>query len=393
MGQLHDPLQPLHQLLKGSGEAGLRARGCPAHGPGVRHHVRAHRLPHGATHVAQVQELGFVGGAQEGRADHQVDLCAGVSLLPPPRGPCPASGKAVSQSRGVGRRLTSLPGTGPTCRVGSREARWASCSLNAFSFSSCWLQQSRRRAPALGELPGPGHPRKEAPTRAPMGASSSHHAGLGRPVPAGAPRPPNVQRCSRGPSPLHGFQERLLSLGELLLQTARMPHVPWLRRTSALCQGVGGHPWVQGGVRCPTGPPTCMPLKRALMAVSSWLALLRTSSIMALRRTMASRVDVCSSFTACPGWRGGCGAAAASMPRPRAPRAHLPAPPGPASRSPARTPSRCRCSAPGSPCGGGREGTAGVGDAGTGGRGDTHPCMSLKQLMQSMDFFSVENMM
>lgn len=158
-------------------------------------------------------------------------------------------------------------------------------------------------------------------------------------------------------------------------------------------KGLVGTHGCKEGMRCPTGPPTCMPLKRALMAVSSWLALLRTSSIMALRRTMASRVDVCSSFTACPGWRGGCGAAVASVPRPRAPRAHLPAPPGPASRSPARTPSRCRCSAPGSPCGGGCEGTAGVGDAGTGGRRDTHPCMSLKQLMQSMDFFSVENMM
>lgn len=178
----------------------------------------------------------------------------GVTAATSP-GPLPGFWEGRFPEPGVGRRLASLPGMGPTCRVGSREARWASCSLNAFSFSSCWLQQSRRRAPALGELPGPGHPRKEAPTRAPMGASSSHHAGLGGPVPAGAPRPPNMQRCSRGPSPLHGFQERLLSLGELLLQTARMPHVPWLRRTSAPCQGVGGHPWVQGGDALPHRAP------------------------------------------------------------------------------------------------------------------------------------------
>lgn len=90
-------------------------------------------------------------------------------------------------------------------------------------------------------------------------------------------------------------------------------------------KGLVGTHGCREGMRCPTGPPTCMPLKRALMAVSSWLALLRTSSIMALRRTMASRVDVCSSFTACPGWRGGCGAAAASVPRPRAPRSPAPA--------------------------------------------------------------------
>lgn len=40
---------------------------------------------------------------------------------------------------------------GPTCRVGSREARWASCSLNAFSFSSCWLC---RAGAGHEELPG-----------------------------------------------------------------------------------------------------------------------------------------------------------------------------------------------------------------------------------------------
>lgn len=70
-----------------------------------------------------------------------------------------------------------------------------------------------------------------------------------------------------------------------------------------------------------------------------------------------------------------------------------PSPPGPAAGIPACTPSRCRCSALGSPCGHGGQGTGRDGARGGHGAGAAHPCMSLKQLMQSMDFFSVENMM
>lgn len=74
MRQLDDPLQPLHQLLEGSGEVGSGLHGVLA---------PRHRVLHSAsaTHIAQVEELGFVGRAQEGRADHQVDLCTVVSLL------------------------------------------------------------------------------------------------------------------------------------------------------------------------------------------------------------------------------------------------------------------------------------------------------------------------
>lgn len=32
-----------------------------------------------------------------------------------------------------------------TCRVGSKEARWASCSLKALSFSSYWLGEGQAR--------------------------------------------------------------------------------------------------------------------------------------------------------------------------------------------------------------------------------------------------------
>lgn len=172
--------------------------------------------------------------------------------------------------------------------------------------------------------------------------------------------------------------------------------------TAALCPAAtpvpshcpGSVPRAQG-LMCGWLPRTCMRLKRELMAASSSLALLRTSSIMALSRTMASRVDVCSSFTACPGWRGGCSARDSTAP-PRHPHTPQPCPPslpGPAAGSPACTPSQCRCSVPGSPCRHRHQGKAQDGAHSKHGAGATHPCMSLKQLMQSMDFFSVENMM
>lgn len=338
------------------GQPGTAAGGtrCPAVG-------RSGCLPSaGTTHVAQVQELGFVGGAQEGRAGHQVDLCAGGVT----------AGTAATPGA-----VAALPS--PTCRVGSREARWASCSLNAFSFSSCWLRQSRAWHSCGG-------------------AAGSHWHPI---MPRDGGDAPRRGGSACVPAPLHGFQECLLPLGELLLQTARPPRVTQATPLASRCPSSAvplGHPGVQGVGWRPL-PRTCMRPKRELMAASSSLALLRTSSIMALRRTMASRVDVCSSFTA---WRsGGVAVALPAAPQPRAPRlpeTHRPcppSPPGPAAGSPACTPSRCRCSAPGSPCGHGRQGTAwGTGGGGCG-AGTAHPCMSLKQLMQSMDFFSVENMM
>lgn len=43
-----------------------------------------------------------------------------------------------------------------TCRVGSKEARWASCSLKALSFSSYWLGEGQARLFGLrGAVPAP----------------------------------------------------------------------------------------------------------------------------------------------------------------------------------------------------------------------------------------------
>lgn len=57
--QFDDPLQPLHQLLEGSVEVGSGLCEVPA----PQHHVLRSVS---TTHIAQVEELGFVGGAQEG---------------------------------------------------------------------------------------------------------------------------------------------------------------------------------------------------------------------------------------------------------------------------------------------------------------------------------------
>lgn len=199
------------------------------------------------------------------------------------------------------------------------------------------------------------------------------------------------QGSASGSSPLHSFQECLFPLGELLLQMTQPPCV--LQPPQSLSPALA-IPWAQGSM-CRWLPRTCMRLKRELMAASSSLALLRTSSIMALSRTMASRVEVCSSFTACPGWWGGCSAGDSTAPphHPHAPRPCPPSLPGPAAGSPACTQSQCRCSVPGSPCRHRHQRKAQDGAHGKRGAGTTHPCISLKQLMQSMDFFSVENMM
>lgn len=133
------------------------------------------------------------------------------------------------------------------------------------------------------------------------------------------------------------------------------------------------------------------------MAASSSLALLRTSSIMALRRTMASRVDVCSSFTA---WRGAMGC----LQHCRQHHAPLFHPPGPAGSAHHHRLVQalaalhvCRLDVDAVrtalPAGTGVRIWTRMGHRGGHGAGAAHPCMSLKQLMQSMDFFSVENMM
>lgn len=192
-------------------------------------------------------------------------------------------------------------------------------------------------------------------------------------------------------SPLHSFQECLFPLGELLLQMAQPPCV--LQPPQPLPPALAVL-WAQGSM-CRQLPRTCMRLKRELMAASSSLALLRTSSIMALSRTMASRVEVCSSFTACPERQGGCSAGGSTVPphHPHTPRPCPPSLPGPAAGSPACMLSQCRCSVPGSPCRHRHQRKAQDGAHSKRGAGTTHPCISLKQLMQSMDFFSVENMM
>lgn len=127
------------------------------------------------------------------------------------------------------------------------------------------------------------------------------------------------------------------------------------------------------------------------MADSSSLALLRTSSIMALRRTMASRVDVCSSFTACGAARRlwhCCGPA----PDPTLTYQHR------LVQLLAALHVRCLdvnavCTALPVARRAGGHGWDTWPWGSVWGHGDTYPCMSLKQLMQSMDFFSVENMM
>lgn len=83
----------------------------------------------GDTHITQVQKLGLAGQAEEGRADDQVNLQKGAVL------------SACTVGWGVQPYLPSTL----TCRVGSKEARWASCSLKALSFSSYWLGRGQAR--------------------------------------------------------------------------------------------------------------------------------------------------------------------------------------------------------------------------------------------------------
>ena len=283
----------------------------------------------------------------------------------------------------LGLRPPCLP-RGPTCRVGSREARWVSCSLNAFSFSSCWLQQNGRGTAFVGQQGALW------PQGTPMCPGRGGHPGRGLSLrPLTSARLSGASSSSRRAAPANGTATPCPAATPCSAATPSPPATPALP-----CPCIGQR-WAQG-TTCGRLPRTCMRPKRELMAASSSLALLRTSSIMALRRTMASRVEVCSSFTACPGaarWLRRCGQHRTPTAPPGPPSPCPPSLPGPAAGSPACMPSRCRCSVLGSPCGHRRQRTGRDGAWERRGARAAHPCMSLKQLMQSMDFFSVENMM
>lgn len=104
---------------------------------------RPHRSRGRRTHIAQVQELSLVGQAEEGGADDQMNLQKRPGSVPGPGGVLWAG----------------VPGPAPsaplTCRVGSRVAKWESCSLKALSFSSYWLGEGQAASSSKGGRPSP----------------------------------------------------------------------------------------------------------------------------------------------------------------------------------------------------------------------------------------------